>query len=124
RGLDATREFLAARLNARRGVRITPEDIIFFNGLGDAVSKVYSLLRREARVIGPSPSYPTHSSAEAAHAGSSAIVYELRPEQGWMPDLDELRNRVKYNDSNAGLMIMNPDNPPGAVYPRRVVEEM
>lgn len=124
RGLDATREFLAARLNARGGVQITPDDILFFNGLGDAVSKVYSMLRREARVIGPSPSYPTHSSAEAAHAGSSPITYRLLPEEGWRPDLEELRNKVKYNESIAGLMIINPDNPTGAVFKRDVVKEM
>jgi alanine-synthesizing transaminase len=74
RGLLATRKFLAARVNARQGVQIAPDDIMFFNGLGDAVNKLFSLLRREARVIGPSPAYPTHSSAEAAHAGSSAIT--------------------------------------------------
>ncbi|MBN2195445.1 MAG: pyridoxal phosphate-dependent aminotransferase [Polyangiaceae bacterium] len=124
RGLEATREFLAARLNARGGVQITADDILFFNGLGDAVTKVYNLLRREARVIGPSPSYPTHSSAEAAHAGSAPITYRLLPAQGWMPDLDELRNRIKYNESIAGLMIINPDNPTGAVFPRAVVREM
>lgn len=124
RGLPRTREFLAARVNARGGVQITPDDILFFNGLGDAVNKVYTLLRREARVIGPSPSYPTHSSAEASHAGASPITYRLLPEHGWMPDLDELRNKVKYNESIAALMIINPDNPTGAVFPREVVQEM
>ena len=124
RGLPQTREFLAARLNARGGVQITADDILFFNGLGDAISKVYALLRREARVIGPSPSYPTHSSAEASHAGAPPITYRLVPEQGWMPDLDELRNRIKYNDSIAGLMVTNPDNPTGAVYPKHVLQEM
>ncbi len=124
RGLPSTREFLAARLNARGATQISPDDIVFFNGLGDAVNKVYSLLRREARVIGPSPSYPTHSSAEAAHAGSSPITYRLLPEKGWMPDIEELRNKVKYNESIAGLMIINPDNPTGAVYPRAIVKEM
>jgi alanine-synthesizing transaminase len=123
-GVRETRAFLAERLNARGKVQISSEDIVFFNGLGDAVNKVYSLLRREARVIGPSPSYSTHSSAEAAHAGSSPITYRLLPENGWMPDLDELRNKVKYNDSIAGLMIINPDNPTGAVYPPAVVREM
>ncbi|MBN1609727.1 MAG: pyridoxal phosphate-dependent aminotransferase [Polyangiaceae bacterium] len=124
RGLASTREFLAAHLNARGKVQISPDDIVFFNGLGDAINKIYSLLRHEARVIGPSPSYSTHSSAEAAHAGSSPIVYRLLPERGWMPDLEELRNRVKYNDSIAGLMIINPDNPTGAVYPPDVVRHM
>ena len=124
RGLRATREFLADHLNARGGVQITAEDIVFFNGLGDAINKIYNLLRREARVIGPSPSYSTHSSAEAAHAGSAPIVYRLLPNQGWMPDMEELENRVKYNESITGLMIINPDNPTGAVYPPAVVRQM
>jgi aspartate/methionine/tyrosine aminotransferase len=124
RGLNETREFLAARLNARGGVQINADDILFFNGLGDAVNKIYPMLRHEARVIGPSPSYPTHSSSEAAHAGSSPITYKLLPEQGFMPDLDELRNKVRYNDNIAGLMIINPDNPTGAVFPRNIVKEM
>lgn len=124
RGLDATREFLAHRLNQKGGAQISADDILFFNGLGDAVSKVYGQLRREARVIGPSPAYPTHSSAEAAHAGSPHITYRLDPKRGWMPDLDELRNKVKYNELIAGIMIINPDNPTGAVFPRDVLEEM
>ncbi|MBX7058568.1 MAG: pyridoxal phosphate-dependent aminotransferase [Leptospirales bacterium] len=124
RGMAETREFLAARSNALGGAQISPEDILFFNGLGDAVNKVYYMLRREARVIGPSPAYPTHSSAEASHAGYPPITYNLDPQRGWMPDLDELRNKVKYNESIAGIMIINPDNPTGAVFPRDVVAEM
>lgn len=124
RGLPETRAFLAERLNAQGGAQITPDDILFFNGLGDAVSKIYNFLRREARVIGPSPAYPTHSSAEAAHSGYAPITYRLDPHRGWMPDLEELRNKVKYNESIAGIMIINPDNPTGAVYPREVLEGM
>lgn len=41
-----------------------------------------------------------------------------------MPDLEELRNKVRYNESIAGIMIINPDNPTGAVFPRDVLEEM
>ena len=124
RGLEETRDFLAERTNRRGGVQITAEDVIFFNGLGDAVNKVYGMLRREARVIGPSPAYPTHSSAEAAHAGYPPITYRLDPTNHWMPDLDELYNKVKYNESIAGIMIINPDNPTGAVFPPDVVLKM
>ena len=124
RGLPEAREFLADRNNALGGAQITPEDIIFFNGLGDAINKVYYLLRREARIIGPSPAYPTHSSAEASHAGYPPITYRLDPHNNWMPDLEELRNKVKYNESIAGIMIINPDNPTGAVFPKDVVAEM
>lgn len=124
KGLLETREFLAARTNRRGGVQITADDVVFFNGLGDAIQKVYGLLRREARVIGPSPTYSTHSSGEAAHAGQPPICYRLDPDNQWYPDLDDLRLSVKYNPAISGMLIINPDNPTGAVYPEEVLREM
>lgn len=123
-GLLATREFLAAQVNARGGAQVTPKDILFFNGLGDAVAKVYGFLRREARILGPSPAYSTHSSAEAAHSGYNHVTYELDPYNGWLPDIEDIRNKVKYNDSIAGILLLTPDNPTGAVYPRPILEEI
>jgi alanine-synthesizing transaminase len=122
RGEPATRDFLAGRVNARGGVQIVPDDILFFNGLGDAVSKAFGFLRREARVIGPSPAYSTHSSAEGAHAGDHPITYTLDPENGWQPDLDEIRRKVRYNPAIAGILLINPDNPTGVVYSRETLE--
>ena len=124
KGLDATREFLAQKANRNGVVKITKEDIIFFNGLGDAISKVYGQLRKEYRVIGPSPAYSTHSSAEASHAGSEYVSYRLDPDNHWYPDLNDLRMKVKYNPSISGILVINPDNPTGAVYPREVLLEI
>ncbi len=124
-GIAATREFLATRVNERSGgVQITASDILFFNGLGDAVSKVYGQLRREARVLGPSPAYSTHSSAESASSGYKHLTYTLDPYNGWMPDVDDIRMKVRYNDSIAGILLLSPDNPTGAVYPRALLEEI
>jgi len=123
-GVPATRQFLADEVNRRGGAKVTPDDIFFFNGIGDAVAKVYGFLRREARIIGPTPAYSTHSSAEAAHSGYEHLTYELDPYNKWMPDLDDLRMKVKYNDSITGILLINPDNPTGAVYPREVLEGM
>ena len=119
-----TRTFLAARTNENGGVQITPDDIIFFNGLGDAITKLYGFLRRTARVITPSPTYTTHSSSEAAHAGLPPVCYPLDPRNNWYPDLEELRNRVRYNPAVAGMLLINPDNPTGAVYPEHLLREM
>jgi alanine-synthesizing transaminase len=124
KGLEATREYLAEKANRGGGVKITKEDIIFFNGLGDAISKVYGQLRKEYRVIGPSPAYSTHSSAEASHAGSEYVSYRLDPNNHWYPDLNDLRMKVKYNPSISGILVINPDNPTGAVYPREVLLEI
>jgi len=123
-GVPETRQFLAEQVNARGGVQVKSDDILFFNGLGDAVAKVYGFLGREARVLGPSPAYSTHSSAEGAHSGYKHVTYELDPYNGWMPDLDDIRMKVKYNDSIAGILLLSPDNPTGAVYPRPILEEI
>jgi aspartate/methionine/tyrosine aminotransferase len=123
-GVPASRKFLADEVNRRGGAKVTPDDIIFFNGIGDAVAKVYGFLRREARVIGPTPAYSTHSSAEAAHSGYEHLTYELDPYNNWMPDVEDLRLKVKYNDSITAILLINPDNPTGAVYPREILDQI
>src|SRR6478609_3486989 len=126
KGMLETRQFLAKLNNQRGGAQITADDILFFNGLGDAIAKVYQFINHNMRVIGPSPAYSTHSSAEAAHAGQEPITYKLDPENHWYPDLDDLYNKVKYNPNIIGILIINPDNPTGMVYPyetlKRIVE--
>ncbi len=124
KGVLATRKFIAAQTNSRGKVQIGPDDIIFFNGLGDAISKVFGFLKRTARVVVPTPSYTTHSSAEAAHAGDRPVTYRLDPHNNWYPDLDDLEKRIKYNPAVAGILIINPDNPTGAVYPVEIVKGM
>ena len=106
------------------GARVTAADIIFFNGVADAVAKVYGFLSAHARVIGPSPAYSTHSSAESAHCALPHITYDLDPENGWMPDLADLRRKIESYPSIAGILIINPNNPTGAVYPAEVLEEI
>ena len=123
-GIPETRRFLAEEVNKRGGCQVTMDDIVFFNGLGDAVAKIFGFLKREARVIGPSPAYSTHSSAEAAHSGYEHLTYELDARKNWMPDLEDLENKIRYNDSIAGILLINPDNPTGAVYPRPLLERM
>ncbi|MBN2344390.1 MAG: pyridoxal phosphate-dependent aminotransferase [Deltaproteobacteria bacterium] len=123
-GEPDTRKFLCERTNARGGVRIRPEDIIFFNGLGDAVARMFGSMKREARIIGPSPAYPTHSSAESAHSGYEHETYELLPENNWAPNLEEIEKKVKYNDTIAGILVINPGNPTGAVYNRETMEKI
>ncbi len=126
KGILETRKFLAQQTNQLGGAQITPDDICFFNGLGDAIAKVYQYITPTARVIGPSPAYSTHSSAEAAHASNEPLTYRLDPNNKWYPDLDDLYNKVKYNPNVVGILIINPDNPTGMVYPlqtlKRIVE--
>lgn len=122
KGILETREFLARRNNALGGVQITADDVLFFNGLGDAIGKVYQYLVPHARIIGPSPAYSTHSSAEAAHANDHPLTYRLDPSNRWYPDMDDLYQKVKYNPNVVGILIINPDNPTGMVYPLEILQ--
>ena len=124
KGLLETREYLADKCNQLGGAQIEPIDITFFNGLGDAIQKIYQYLLPTSRIIGPSPSYSTHSSAEAAHANNHPITYQLDPNNNWYPDVEDIRMKVRYNESIVGIMVINPDNPTGMVYPRRIIEEI
>ena len=134
-GVRSSRDFLSDIANKRPVIDlpgsasasprspVKAEDILFFNGLGDAVAKVFGFLRREARVLGPSPAYSTLSSAEAAHSGYEHLTYRLDPQHDWMPDMNDVELKVKYNDSIAGILLINPDNPTGAVYPVEILLE-
>ena len=117
-GVLETRKYIAEMTNKEGGAQIKPDDIYFFNGLGDAVAKIFGFLKREARVIGPTPAYSTHSSAEAAHSGYEHLTYNLLSDKNWEPDVDEIYNKAKYNDSIAGILVINPGNPTGAIVPR------
>ena len=124
RGVLETREFICEKTNSRGGARITPDDIIFFNGLGDAIAKIYGCLRPEARVLMPSPSYTTHTLGEIGHAHSAPSLFCLKPENNWYPDMEELRNHVRYNPNICAIMLINPDNPTGMVYTREMLQEI
>nr|WP_305047286.1 pyridoxal phosphate-dependent aminotransferase [Geobacter sp. OR-1] len=96
----------------------------FFNGLGDAIAKLYGVLNPETRILMASPSYTTHSSAESSHAHAPALCFSLDPNNRWYPDLGEIRNLVKANPAVAGIMIINPDNPTGMAYPVETLKEI
>ncbi|MDR0867812.1 MAG: pyridoxal phosphate-dependent aminotransferase [Planctomycetota bacterium] len=124
RGILETREFLAGEVNKRGGAQVTADDILFVNGIADAVDKIYDLIRKDARVVMPSPSYSTHLSNESKRGSYENITFPLDPQNGWRPDLDELRNLVKYNPQVVAVALVNPDNPTGMVYAESELREM
>ncbi|MCP3933186.1 MAG: pyridoxal phosphate-dependent aminotransferase [Bacteroidetes bacterium] len=124
KGELSTRQFLSRKNNALGGAQISDDDVLFFNGLGDAISKLYQFIVPTSRVIGPSPAYSTHSSGEAAHANHHPLTYKLDPENSWYPDMEDLYNKVKYNPNIVAILIINPDNPTGMVYPLDILEKI
>jgi aspartate/methionine/tyrosine aminotransferase len=124
KGVDATREFLAGLVNKRGKTQITANDIIFFNGLGDAIARSYSSLQVDARVIMPEPTYSTHFMAEVLHASFPPNTYRMNPYSNWYPDICEIEQKVKSAKSIVGILLINPDNPTGFVYPVETLKQM
>jgi Aspartate/tyrosine/aromatic aminotransferase len=124
KGVDETRKFIADRLNKRGKVQITPEDIIFFNGLGDAIARAYSSIQVDARMIMPEPTYSTHFMAEVLHASFPPNTYRMNPYSNWYPDMRELEQKVKSHKSIVGILVINPDNPTGFVYPVETLKQI
>jgi alanine-synthesizing transaminase len=100
----------------------TEEDVIFFNGLGDAINKLFSMLPPKARVIGPNPVYPSHATAEALHHGGDPITYPLMLDNGGRIDVAALEASVKSNPDIVGILVINPNNPLGVAHPRGDLE--
>ena len=124
RGIDETREFIAAERAKDGGARIGADDVLFTNGVADAVDKIYDLVRKDARIIMPTPCYPTHSSNESKRGSYDSLFFRLDPRNGWLPDLEELRNKVRYNPQVVGIAFVSPENPTGLTYPRETLKEI
>ena len=124
KGMNETREFLAEQVNKRGKAQITAEDIIFFNGLGDAIARAYSSIRVDARIILPEPTYSTHLLAEVLHASFPPNTYRMNPYSNWYPDIRELEQKVKSHKSIVGILVINPDNPTGFVYPEETLKQI
>lgn len=100
------------------------EDVVITNGLGAGISSLYHMLPKERRIIQPSPSYPTHTSMESFAAKASSLSYKLDPNKNWEPDLEDLEAQIQAHPDIIGLLIINPNNPTGAVYSKEVLEKI
>ncbi|MFA4830817.1 MAG: pyridoxal phosphate-dependent aminotransferase [Patescibacteria group bacterium] len=98
------------------------EDVLFTSGLGAAISVLYQMMPEGARVIQPTPAYPAHTSMEAFSSQSDSIFYQLDPKKEWQPDLADLESQIQARPEVAAVLIINPNNPTGAVYQKDTLE--
>jgi len=100
------------------------EYVLFVSGLGSGISALYHMLPAGARVIQPTPSYPTHASMESFSTGGEPICYKLDPDKEWQPDLEDLEKQIKAHPDVAAILVINPNNPTGAVYNHDTIEKI
>lgn len=125
RGLPSARKWVldyAKRFSPSS--KLDYEYVLFTSGLGAAISAMYHMLPHGLRIIQPTPSYPTHASMESFGAEQESIAYNLNPDNQWQPDLDHLEEQIKKNPKIIGILVINPNNPTGAVYSPETIEKI
>ena len=122
RGIAPAREAVAAYYD-RIGVEgVTADDVFLGNGVSELiVMSLQALLNPGDEVLVPSPDYPLWTAAVTLNRGR-AVHYPCRPENGFVPDPEEVARLV--TPRTRAMVIINPNNPTGAVYPRPVLEAL
>jgi alanine-synthesizing transaminase len=106
-----------------RGIRgVTVEDVFMGNGVSELILMcMEALLERDDEVLVPAPDYPLWTAAVAL-TGARPVHYHCRPENGFVPDPEEVASLV--TPKTKALVLINPNNPTGAVYPRAALEAL
>ena len=116
-GILEAREAVAADYTAR-GVPTTPDRVLITAGTSEGIELTLSALADSGdEVLVPSPTYPLYT-AVLAKIGATPRYYRTDPDRDWMPDLDHLRTLVTAR--TRAIVMIDPNNPTGAVYPTAV----
>jgi alanine-synthesizing transaminase len=103
-----------------RGVQI--EDIYIGNGVSELIVMVLqALLNNGDEVLIPAPDYPLWTAAVSL-SGGMPRHYHCDEQAGWLPDLDDIRGKI--TPTTRAIVVINPNNPTGALYPVELLQEI
>lgn len=115
-GMKEAREAICAYHRGRGLSGIDPSDVFITNGVSEAASMLLTaLLAPGDEILLPTPCYSLWSN-HARICGAQPVFYRCDPLNGWNPDIEDIRAKVTKN--TRALLIINPNNPTGAVYSR------
>ncbi|MFM7033589.1 MAG: aminotransferase class I/II-fold pyridoxal phosphate-dependent enzyme [Planctomycetia bacterium] len=122
KGIFPAREAVVMQQQNRGVMDVTADDVFIGNGVSELIMMAMrALLNPGDEVLVPSPDYPLWTASVVIH-GATAVHYPCRPERGFVPDPAEVERLV--TDKTRALVLINPNNPTGAVYPREVIEAL
>jgi len=122
KGIFPAREAVVMQQQERGVMDVTADDIFMGNGVSECIDlALRALLNSGDEVLIPSPDYPLWSASVALNHGT-AVYYRCQPQNGFQPDPDEIRNLL--TERTRAIVLINPNNPTGAVYSRELLEEI
>ena len=119
-GLFAARKAVMQDFQSKGVLDVDIDDIFIGNGVSELISiAMQGLLNPGDEVLVPMPDYPLWTAAITL-SGGRAVHYLCDESSDWNPDLDDLRSKV--SDRTKAIVVINPNNPTGAVYGREILE--
>ena len=122
KGLFAARKAVMQRYQAQGIQGIDVDDVIMGNGVSELiVMAMQALLNRDDEILIPSPDYPLWTAAVTMSSGTP-VHYHCNEADDWQPDVADIESKITAD--TRGIVIINPNNPTGAVYSDAVLEQI
>ncbi len=119
KGLFAPRKSVVHYCQEKGIAGVTVDDVYLGNGASELITmSMNALLNTGDEILVPAPDYPLWT-ASVALSGGQPVHYLCDEQAGWAPDLDDIRRKI--TPATRGIVIINPNNPTGALYPDEVL---
>lgn len=121
-GLFSARKAIMQYAQLKNIPNVSVEDIYTGNGVSELINLCMSaLLDNGDEILIPSPDYPLWTAC-ATLAGGNVVHYICDEESEWYPDIEDIRKKI--TDRTKAIVIINPNNPTGALYPKEVLQQI
>ncbi len=121
-GIPELREAIVRKEKRVNNVDITSKDVIITEGISEGIQMALAaIVERGDEILFPGPTYPPYISYTRFFEGTP-VSYETAEANEWQPNVDDLRKKI--SKKTRALVIINPNNPTGALYGRKMVKEM
>ncbi|HEY2927430.1 pyridoxal phosphate-dependent aminotransferase [Piscinibacter sp.] len=122
KGLFAPRRAVVHYTQEKQIPGVTVDDVYLGNGASELiVMSMNALLNDGDEVLIPAPDYPLYTAAVAL-SGGTPVHYVCDEQAGWMPDIADMKKKITPNTK--AIVVINPNNPTGALYPDSVLKEI
>ncbi|WEM41512.1 pyridoxal phosphate-dependent aminotransferase [Photobacterium sp. DA100] len=122
KGIYSARKAVVQHYQKRGMLDLDVEDVYIGNGVSELiVMAMQALLNNNDEMLVPAPDYPLWTAAVSL-SGGKAVHYTCDEQADWYPDLDDIRSKITPN--TRGIVLINPNNPTGAVYSRDFLLEV
>jgi tyrosine/nicotianamine family aminotransferase len=121
-GLPELRQAISQKEKRVNNVDVSADNIVVTQGISEGIQMIMAaLIDAGDEILLPGPTYPPYISY-ARFFGGKPITYETVEENGWQPNTEDLRSKI--SGKTRAIVIINPNNPCGALYEERIVKEI